>query len=127
LAAVELLIGHQRWLSRDDFMRRFVRLVPDLPGDSMLAVVAWRSAVRGLDSGRLPCSDSEGHVLRIAAGIAEGVPADLRECLSTLDRVYIGLVADAVLRANGRVRAGGPSRANSGRFGPGEARRARCG
>jgi hypothetical protein len=105
-AAVELLIGHQRWLCRDDFLSRFVRLVPASAGDGLLAVVAWRAAVRAVDASRLSCSDSEAHVLRIAASIAEGVPVDLGTCLSTLDRTNIGLVADAVCWAGGRVAAG---------------------
>jgi hypothetical protein len=101
-AAVELLIGHQRWLCRDDFVDRFVRWVPALAGDGVLAVIGWRAAVRALGAGRVPCSDSEGHVLRIAASIAEGVPVDLNTCLSTLDVLNVGLVVDAVIRANGR-------------------------
>jgi hypothetical protein len=101
-AAVELLIGHQKWLCRNDFVDRFVRLVPGLSGERVLVVVSWRAAVRALAAGRLPCSDSEGHLLRIAASIAEGVPVNLNECLSTLDKHNISLVADAVLAANGR-------------------------
>jgi hypothetical protein len=106
-AAVELLIGHRRWLCRADFVGRFVRLVPEPAGDGVLAVVAWRAAVRALRAGRLPCSDGEGDLLRIAASIAEGVPVDLYECLSTLDDANIGLVVDAVCRAGGRAASGG--------------------
>jgi hypothetical protein len=105
--AVELLIGHRRWLSRDDFLDRFVRLVPETAGGGVLAVVAWRAAVRALSAGRLPCSDSEGSVLRIAASIAGGVTVDLSECLSTLDYANISMVVDAVRRAGGRAAAGG--------------------
>jgi hypothetical protein len=80
---------------------RFVHLVPALAGDGLLAVINWRAAVRAVGPGRLPCSDSEGHVLRIAASMAEGLPVDLNTCLSTLDRANVGLVADAVLRSGG--------------------------
>jgi hypothetical protein len=106
-AAVELLIGHRRWLCRDDFLGRFVGLVPETAGGGVFAVVGWRAAVRALSSGRLPCSGSEGSVLRIAASIAGGVPVDLSECLSTLDESTIGLVVDAVLRAGGRTASWG--------------------
>jgi hypothetical protein len=99
-AAVGLLIGHRRWLCRDDFVDRFVGLVPGSGGAS-LAVVSWRAAVRALAANRLSCSDSEGYVLRIAASMAEGVAVDLRECLSTLDDANVGLVVDAVRRAAG--------------------------
>lgn len=109
-AAVELLIGHRRWLSRADFVERFVRLVADSAGSGVLAVVGWRAAVRALGAGRLPCSAGEGHVLRIAASIAEGVPVDLGECLCGLDDGGIGLVVDAVLRAGGRGRVAGEVR-----------------
>ncbi len=47
-AAVGLLIGHRRWLVREDFLGRFVRLVPTLAADGVLAVVAWRAAVRAV-------------------------------------------------------------------------------
>jgi hypothetical protein len=72
----------------------------------MLAVVGWRAAVRALKAGQLPCSGGEGDVLRIAVSIAEGVPVDLRECLSTLDKDTIVLVTDAVLRAAGHPVSG---------------------
>jgi hypothetical protein len=109
-AAVELLIGHQRWLLREDFRDRFVRLVPASAGDGVLAVVVWRAAARAVGAGRLSCSDSEAHVLRIAASMAEGVPVDLGTCLSTLDDMNIGLVAEAVRRAGGRAAADARSR-----------------
>ena len=88
-------------------MGRFVGLVPHMAGDGVLAVVAWRVAVRALSAGRLPCSGGEGRVLRIAASIAEGVPVDLADCLSTMDSVNIGLVVDAVYRAGGYAAPGG--------------------
>jgi hypothetical protein len=106
-AAVELLIGHRRWLCRDDFLGRFVRLAPETAGGGGLAVVAWRAAVRALSSGRLPCSGGEGSVLRIAASVAGGGAADLSECLSTLDEANIGLVVDLVRGAGGRTASRG--------------------
>jgi hypothetical protein len=104
-AAVGLLIGHRHWLCREDFVGRFVGLVPDTGGGGGLAVVSWRAAVRALDAGRLSCSDSEGYLLRIAASFAEGVAVDLRECLSALDGVNTGLVVRAVLAAGGHHEA----------------------
>lgn len=89
-------------MCRNDFVDRFVRLVPGVSGERVLAVVSWRAAVRALAAGRLPCSDSEGHLLRIAASIADSVPVNLNEWLSTLDNHNISLVADAVFAANGR-------------------------
>jgi hypothetical protein len=111
--AVELLIGHQRWLCRDDFAARFVRVEPDLAGEGVLAMVGWRAAGRAVDAGRLSCSDSEGHVLRIAASMAEGVPVDLGMCLSTLDDSNVGLVVDAVRWASDRIAVEAPVRGES--------------
>ena len=106
-AAVELLVGHQRWLCRDEFVGRFVWIGRAGVGDRLLAVVDWPAAAAALAAGRLPCSDSESCVLRIAASIAKGVPVDLNTCLSGLDRNNAGLVAQAVLRAAG-LRGGEP-------------------
>jgi hypothetical protein len=106
-AAVGLLIGHRRWLCRGDFVDRFVVVVPDAGDGVPLAMVSWRAAVRALTAGRLPCSDGEAYLLRIAASIAEGVAVDLRDCLSTLDEASIGLVVDAVRCAAGHATPGG--------------------
>jgi hypothetical protein len=103
-AAVELLIGNQRWLCRDDFVARFIQVVPD-PRGGLVAFVGWRAAVRALAGARLACSTSEACVLRIAASIAEGVAVDLRECLSTLDAANAGLVVRAVLVTGGHHKA----------------------
>jgi hypothetical protein len=102
VAAVELLIGHRRWLCRDDFVGRFVWVGRGMAGGGLLAVVDWPAAVKVLAVGGLPCSGSEGCGLRIAASIAADVPVDLGSCLSTLDAVDVGLVVRAVLAAGGR-------------------------
>jgi hypothetical protein len=109
-AAVDLLIGHQRWLRCEEFVVRFVWVGRALVGGGPLAVVDWPAAVNALAAGRLACSRSEGCVLRIAASIAAGVPVDLSDCLSTLDKTNVGLVVAAVLHANGGRGAGGETR-----------------
>jgi len=100
-AAVELLIRHGGWLGREDFAGRFVQSGQSLVGEAVLAFVDWCAAVAALDAGRLPCSDSEGRLLRIAASVAEGIPVDLREALTGLDATNIALVAEAVRHAGG--------------------------
>lgn len=101
-AAVELLIGHERWLHRDDFVEASVEMAPALPSGEPMAWVDWQAAVTALAAGRLPCAASEAQVLPIAASLAEGVPLDLPACLSGLDEVNVILVAAALLHASGR-------------------------
>ena len=105
-AAVELLIGHRLWLCREEFVGHFVEVAADLAGGGVLAFVEWRAAVTALDAGRLPCSDSEGQMLRIAASVAEGVPVDLCGALTGLDATNIVLVTQAVRHAGGHRPAG---------------------
>jgi hypothetical protein len=100
VAAVELLIGHQFWLCREDFVQRFIEVDTSV-GATAVALVDWAAAVRVLNAGRLACSTSQGQVLRVAASLAEGVPVDLREALSGLDQRNLALVAAAVLAAGG--------------------------
>src|SRR5882724_2290795 len=76
-AAVELLIGHRSWLYREDFGELAVEFDREMVNGSVLAAVDWAAAVAALDAGQLPCSRSEGQVLRLAASIAGGVPVDL--------------------------------------------------
>jgi hypothetical protein len=91
-----LLIGHRSWLYRGDFCELAVEFDREVVSGAVLAAVDWAAAVAALDSGRLPCSSSEGQVLRLAASIADGVPVDLRAALSGLDERNTGLVAAAV-------------------------------
>ncbi|MGH3199902.1 MAG: hypothetical protein ACRDNT_29195 [Streptosporangiaceae bacterium] len=104
-AAAGLLIGHGRWLWREEFTSRFVH-VHDGAGAGPAAVADWGGAVGGLDSGGgLACSASEACVLRIAASLGGGLPVSLRAVLGGLDHVNIALVAEALLHANGTAAA----------------------
>jgi hypothetical protein len=100
-AAVELLIGHARWLDRDDFLDLAVEFGRGLGAGPVRAAVDWEAAVGGLDGGRLPCSGSEAQMLRLAASLAGGVRLDLGSALSGLDERNAALVAGAVVRAAG--------------------------
>jgi hypothetical protein len=99
-AAAELLIGHSTWLDRSDFTTCFV-IIGRGPRDDELAVADWQAAITALDSGQLPCSGSEGRMLRIAASLADGIPVDLREVLTGLDTRNAALVSQAVRHATG--------------------------
>jgi hypothetical protein len=102
-AAVELLIGHRSWLVRDDFLG-YVEFCCGFHGESM-AAIDWRAAWSALENGHLPCSSGERQILRVAASLAEGVPIDLCDAVTSLDTINSILVACAVLTAGGHHEA----------------------
>jgi hypothetical protein len=100
-AGVELLIGQESWLRRGDFTGPFIVVTPGLAGRATMAVIGWDAAVAALRGGALPCSSGERRILHLAASIAAGIPADLGEALTGLDRAGIAAAARAVLHAGG--------------------------
>ncbi len=101
-AAVGLLIGHRRWLCREDFLAECVQLSATEVG--VFACVDWTAAVAALETGRLGCSSSERRVLLLAASLAEGVAVDLGDVLTGLDDAAAALVADVIAHASGHRR-----------------------
>jgi len=71
-----------------------------------MAAVDFVAAADALEMGVLPCSGGEGRMLRIAASIAAGVPADLREAVTGLDENSAVLAAAAMLHAAGHPNLG---------------------
>jgi hypothetical protein len=104
-AAVELLIGHRSWLSRADFLAIAVGPSLQVSGGRVMAAVDFAAAAGALEGGELPCSGSEGRVLRIAVSLAEGVAVDLRDAVTGLDEPNAVRAAQAVLLAAGHRRA----------------------
>lgn len=102
-AAVELLIGHRRWLARLDFIDDYIAPGPGLANPTPMVWVDWPAAITALDTGTLPCSSSEAQMLRIAASLADGIPLDLRDVLIGLDTDNLALVAQAVLHTGRRA------------------------
>lgn len=100
-AGVELLIHHASWLARADFVEHFVHIDTDATGSIEMAHIDWNAAVAALTAGTLLCSSSEDHMLRLAASLAAGTPANLRDALTSLDHHNAHLVSEAVLQANG--------------------------
>ena len=98
-AAVELLIEHRSWLERVEFVSTFVEVL-DATGKAM-AFVDWARAIEALESGEIPCSSSEGQLLRLAASIAMGVPVDLAAAVCGLDITNVGRVSRALAHAAG--------------------------
>ncbi|MQB02245.1 MAG: hypothetical protein GEU78_18715, partial [Actinobacteria bacterium] len=107
-AAVELLIGHGFWLCRNDFLDVAVEFGRGVVDGSPMAAVDWERAAAALEAGRLPCSDSEAQMLRLAVSIADGVPLDLGRAVSGLDEHNIVLVAAAMAQAAGHREIGVP-------------------
>jgi hypothetical protein len=101
-AAVELLIGHRWWLVRDDFLVH-VEFCRGFHGESM-AAIDWCAVWVALEDGHLPCSRGERQILRVAASIAEGVPIDLCDVVTSLDAVNLTCVAQALIAAGGLAR-----------------------
>ncbi len=108
-AAIELLIGHGCWVVRDDFVTRFVEVVPGFAGGATMACIDWVSALAAVRSGRLVCSSSEEQILRVAASLAMGAPVDLRSVLTALDQGNVGLVAAALRHVGGAATAEVPT------------------
>lgn len=101
-AAVELLVKQRSWLTCVGFVNAYVDC-PDLTDQDPIAIasVDWAGALDALDAGRLPCSSGEGQLLRIAGSLAEGIPVDLRDAITSLDSTNTGLVARALCHAAG--------------------------
>ena len=100
-AACDLVIG-AGWLHRDDFARFVTTAAPVTGGTTELAHIDWQSAIASRDAGLLPCGSGENRILRLAASIAAGIPVNLNDTLSGLDRASISLVVRAVRHANGQ-------------------------
>ncbi len=101
-AAVNLLIGHRRWLTRTDFTGKFTETFPSLTDGTPMAVVCWPEAIAALDLGQLSGSGSENRVLRLAASLADGIPVDLQNAVSGLDDTNLQHVVTAIRHAAGR-------------------------
>lgn len=104
MAAVDLLIGHEHWLTRLPFLRR---VSVDDTMSRLVATPHW-AELCDLITGRaddsdapLYDSDSEQSMLAIACSLAGGLELDLGNALTSLDRANLRLVADAVLAVDG--------------------------
>ena len=99
-AAAELLIA-QSWLHRDDFTSRFITVHPGIGSGQPVAVIDWPAVIAALGSS-LACSGGEQRMLKITASLADGIPVDLQDTLTSLDRRNVGLVVTAVQHAAGQ-------------------------
>ncbi|SHK30474.1 hypothetical protein SAMN05421803_11760 [Nocardiopsis flavescens] len=103
-AAVNLLIEHDVWLRRPDFVNRCVHQVPVsalVDPVRPIAHIDWEKAVKALNRRTFPASSSETGVLRIAASLAEDHPVKLRDALVGMDATTTAAVLTALTTAAG--------------------------
>jgi hypothetical protein len=100
-AAAELLIAHQGWLLREDFLQVAVEVRWEPLRDREVAAIDFAAAAQAVQ-GVLPCSGGERQVLLVAASIAGGIPVDLREAALCMDAVNAARAARAICHAAGR-------------------------
>jgi len=99
-AAAELLISHQGWLLREDFLQVAVEVRWEPFRDREVAAIDFAAAAEAVQ-GVLPCSDGERQVLLVAASIAAGIPVDLREAALCMDAVNAARAARVICHAAG--------------------------
>jgi hypothetical protein len=100
-AGTELLIRHGGILPRDDFAG-FVHTGTSISdGTTLMAWIDWDAALSALHHGQLPLSGGEQRILTLAASIAAGTPACLRDALPGLDNRNLELLVTAVRHAAG--------------------------
>jgi hypothetical protein len=102
-AGTGLLIAHGTFLHRDEFTSCFIQHGTSISdGITAMAVIDWQAAVAALTNGGLPCSGGERRILTLAASLAAGVPADLRDAVAGLDGRNIQLLHTAISHAHGK-------------------------
>jgi hypothetical protein len=102
-AGVALLISNGTFLHREDFAGRFITTGTSISdGTTLMAAVDWDAAITALQAGELPCSGGERRVLQLSASLAEGIPVDLRDAITSLDESNVARLVTAVFHASGK-------------------------
>ena len=100
-AGAELLIRHGGFLNRQDFAG-FVHTATSISdGQTPMAQIDWDAAITALHHGHLPVSGGERRILQLAASIAAGFPASLRDTIPGLDNQNLHLVITAIRHTAG--------------------------
>ncbi len=97
-AGTALLISHGGFLDRPGF-GAFIHAGTSI---TEMAEIDWQAAIIALHDGHLPLSGGEQRILRLAASIAGGVPADLRDAIPGLDDKNLKLVITAIRHCAGQ-------------------------
>ena len=100
-AGVGLLISHGGFLDRPDFAG-FVHTGTSISdGQTPMAEIDCHAVISALHDGHLPVSGGERRILQLAASIAVGFPASLRDTIPGLDDRNLELVITAIRHAAG--------------------------
>lgn len=99
-AGVALLISNGTFLHRNDFTSRFVQ--HGMTCGTVTASIDWDAAITALQAGELPCSGGERRTLQLAAGLAAGIPVDLRDTVTGLDNDNAARLLTAIGHATGK-------------------------
>ncbi|HME65381.1 MAG TPA: hypothetical protein VKG61_10860 [Streptosporangiaceae bacterium] len=101
-AGVELLISHGGFLDRQDFAGFMHTATSISDGQTPMAQIDWDAAITALHDGQLPVSGGERRILQLAASIAAGFPASLRDTIPGLDNQNLHLVITAIRHTAGQ-------------------------
>ena len=99
-AGTALLASNGTFLHRDDFTSRFID--HGTSGGTPMAAIDREAAITALTSGDLPSSGGERRVLQLSASFAGGIPADLRDTVTSLDDGNVARPVTAILHASGK-------------------------
>jgi hypothetical protein len=99
-AGAELLISHGSFLARSDFTGRFISHGTSTDGTAM-AAIDWDAAITALNVGELPCSGGERRILQLAASLGAGIPVNLSDAITGLDRRNLSHLLAAIRHTAG--------------------------
>jgi hypothetical protein len=108
-AAIELLIAHELWLRRPDFVAACIEPYEayDSQDDDLVPVALIHFEAVPTFVATCQCSASERCILLIVAAIANGISgSQLGEMIVGLDGADAGLVLDAIIRFGGSQERG---------------------
>ena len=103
-AGTSLLIGSGAFLHRSDFTDPFTETAASITDGTLLAWINWDNAITALNTGQIPASSGETAILRLAASLAAGTPASLRDTVTSLDPHNLQLLTTAIRHAAGHPR-----------------------
>ena len=88
-------------MRRQDFTARFTSTAPSIPGGTPMAWISRDDAITAPAAGQIPASSGEARILRLAASLAAGCPASLRDTIPSLGHRNLNLVTTAIRHAAG--------------------------